>query len=126
MFWYEMHKGLVWPLFRVSLSSNYQLLGTHDAERRPAFLCKRHATKLDEAYKDLVESGYMLNAMIELTMSLSFSFKALTAFFLDTLACCMTSSMSLLSRPVSSTSSPSSSSSSSFLVSLVSMALPLP
>ena len=90
------------------------------------FLCKRHATKLDEAYRDLVKSGYMLNAMIELTMSLSFSFKALTAFFLDTLACCMTSSMSLLSRPVSSTSSPSSSSSSSFLVSPVSMALPLP
>lgn len=61
---------------------------------------------------------------MELTMSLSFSLSALTAFFLDTLACAMTSSMSLVSTPVSSTSSPSSSS-SSFLSSTAG-ALPLP
>ena len=67
---------------------------------------------------------YVLSAMIELTMSLSFSFRALTAFDRETLACCMTSSISLPSSPSSSTSS--SSSSSSFLASLVSMALPLP
>ena len=64
---------------------------------------------------------YMLRAMIELTISLSFSLRAFTAFFLETLACCMTSSMSLASRPESSTSSPSSSSSSFF----ASTALPL-
>ena len=67
---------------------------------------------------------YMLRAMMELTMSLSFSLRALTAFFLLTEAWAMTSSMSLASRPVSSTSSPSSSSSSSFLAS-TSGALPL-
>jgi hypothetical protein len=61
---------------------------------------------------------------MELTMSLSFSLRALTAFFLLTEAWAMTSSMSLASRPVSSTSSPSSSSSSSFLAS-ISGALPL-
>lgn len=66
---------------------------------------------------------HMLSAMIELTISLSFSLRALTAFFRDTFAWAMTSSMSLGSRPVSSTSSPSSSS-SSFLAS-VSGALPL-
>lgn len=57
-------------------------------------------------------------------MSLSFSLSALTAFFRETLACCITSSMSLASRPVSSTSSPSSSSSSFF--SSVAGSLPLP
>lgn len=64
----------------------------------------------------------MLRAMIELTMSLSFSFRALTAFLRETDACCITSSMSLASRPESSTSSPSSSSSSTFF----SASLPLP
>ena len=54
-----------------------------------------------------VAHGHTLKAMMELTMSLPFSFKALTAFFLDTEAWVMTSSMSLLSRPVSSTSSSS-------------------
>jgi hypothetical protein len=66
---------------------------------------------------------YMLRAMILLTISLSFSLRALTAFFLLTLAWAMTSSMSLDSSPVSSTSSPSSSSSS--LASAPSTALPL-
>ena len=66
---------------------------------------------------------YTLNAMMELTISLSFSLSALTAFFRLTLACAMTSSMSLASRPVSSTSSPSSSSSSGLLS--PAMALPL-
>jgi len=57
-------------------------------------------------------------------MSLSFSFSAFTAFFRLTLACAITSSISLPSSPVSSTSSPSSSSSSAgFLLS--STALPL-
>ena len=65
----------------------------------------------------------MLSAMMEFTISLSFSLRALTAFFRETLACCMTSSMSLASRPESSISSSSSSSSSSFLSST---ALPLP
>lgn len=69
-------------------------------------------------------TSHMLSAMIEFTISLSFSLSALTAFLRDTLAWAMTSSMSLASRPVSSTSSPSSSS-SSFLAS-VSGALPLP
>jgi len=64
-----------------------------------------------------VAHGHTLKAMMELTMSLPFSFKALTAFFLDTEAWVMTSSMSLLSRPVSSTSSSSSSSSSAFFAS---------
>lgn len=63
--------------------------------------------------------------MILLTISLSFSFSALTAFFLLTLACAITSSMSFCSSPESSTSSPSSSSSSAFLPASLSMALPL-
>lgn len=65
----------------------------------------------------------MLRAMIELTMSLSFSRRALTAFLRDTLAWAITSSMSLASRPLSSTSSPSSSSASFFSAS-GSLALP--
>ncbi len=68
---------------------------------------------------------YILKAIIELTISLSFSLSALTAFFRDTLACAMTNSISLASSPESSTSSPSSSS-SSFLPSPLSIALPLP
>lgn len=80
--------------------------------------------QIDRATSEDLQMCYILNAMMEFTISLSFSCKALTAFFLDTLACCMTSSMSLLSKPVSSTSS--SSSSSSFFASLVSIALPLP
>jgi hypothetical protein len=67
---------------------------------------------------------YMLRAIIELTISLSFSFNALIALFRETLAWVMTSSISLSSRP--SASCGSSSSSSSFLSSPVSMALPLP
>lgn len=70
--------------------------------------------------------NYVLSAMIELTMSLSFSRSALMAFFRDTLAWVMTRSISLASKPFSSTSSPSSSSSSSFLASAASTALPLP
>lgn len=66
----------------------------------------------------------MLRAMIELTISLSFSRRALTAFLRDTLACATTRSISLASRPLSSTSSPSSSSSS--FLSPASGALPLP
>jgi len=85
---------------------------------------KNSDPEIDRTASENLQSCYILNAMMELTISLSFSFKALTAFFLDTLACCMTSSMSLLSKPVSSTSS--SSSSSSFFASLVSIALPLP
>ena len=69
--------------------------------------------------------SYMLKAMIELTMSLSFSFNALIALFRETLAWVITSSISLSSRPSASTSSPSSSS-SSFLSSPVSISLPLP
>lgn len=53
--------------------------------------------------------------MMELTISLSFSFKALMAFVRETPAWVMTSSMSLSSIPSASTSS--SSSSSSFLAS---------
>lgn len=68
---------------------------------------------------------YIDKAIIELTISLSFSFRALIALFLETLAWDMTSSISLSSIPSASTGSPSSSS-SSFLSSLVSMALPLP
>ena len=60
------------------------------------------------------KKGYTLSDMIELTMSLSFSFNALMAFLRDTPAWVWTSSMSLSSMPVASTSS-SSSSSSSFL-----------
>jgi hypothetical protein len=60
--------------------------------------------------------------MMELTISLSFSFSALIALFRDTLAWVMTSSMSLSSMPSASTSSPSSSS-SSFLASPPSTAL---
>lgn len=67
---------------------------------------------------------HMLSAIIELTISLSFSRRALTAFLRETLAWAITRSISLASRPLSSTSSPSSSS-SSFLAS-VSGALPLP
>lgn len=48
--------------------------------------------------------------MIALTMSLSFFFNALTALFLETPACVMTSSISLSSTPVASTSSSSDSS----------------
>lgn len=70
-------------------------------------------------------TGYTLKAIIELTISLSFSFKALTAFFLVTPAWAITSSISLDSRLESSTSSPSSSS-SSFLASPDSMALAFP
>lgn len=69
--------------------------------------------------------GYMLKAMILLTISLSFSLRALTAFFRLTLACAITSSMSLASSPVSSTSSPSSSSSSAGLLEPSSIDLPL-
>jgi hypothetical protein len=94
-----------------------------------------HGDKLSPAYLTLLRtllaqpSGlcrpafYMLRAIMLLTMSLSFSLSALTAFFLLTLAWVMTSSMSLASRPVSSTSSPSSSSSSAGFLS--STALPL-
>lgn len=67
---------------------------------------------------------YMLRAMMELTISLSFSRRALTAFLRETFACAMTSSISLDSRLDSSTSSPSSSSSS--FLSSVSGALALP
>lgn len=67
--------------------------------------------------------GYTLSAIIELTMSLPFSFSAFTAFFRETDACVMTRSISLASRPSSSTSSSSSSSSSAFLSST---ALPFP
>ena len=72
------------------------------------------------------QTSYIESAMILFTISLSFSFNALTAFFLLTLACAITNSISLASNPVSSTSSPSSSSSSSFLASPApSIALPL-
>ena len=67
---------------------------------------------------------YTLSAIMEFTISLSFSFKAFTALFRDTLAWAMTSSISLASSPESSTSSLSSSS-SSFFASLPLPALPL-
>lgn len=73
----------------------------------------------------MFQQRYTLNAMIELTMSFPFSFKALTALFLETLAWAMTNSISFASNPESSISSPSSSS-SSFFASPASIALPFP
>jgi len=86
--------------------------------RQSVFDMNHHHMRTDPNHSD-----HILSAMIELTISLPFSFRALTAFFRETEACVMTSSMSLASRPLSSTSSSSSSSSSGFLSST---ALPLP
>ena len=85
----------------------------------------------------------MLSAMIELTISPSFSLSALQAFLFEQFACVITSSISydavskfdvrhcfvkltFCSSPLSSISPSSSSSSSSFLFSTAAGALPFP
>ena len=122
--------GYIWQCFFIHL--NFEMptvcVPCYEIESNQPILSRRvllNASTCLHNYLHTTSSGlYMDKAMIELTMSLSFSFKALIALFLETLACDITSSISLSSIPSASTGSPSSSS-SSFLSSPVSMALPL-